>query len=424
MIQFLQISDIHFLCCNETDDEYAQMRVKLKEDLLGLKNKVGTIPYLLICGDIAYKGQVKEFDIAKDYINELCNILDVNGKKPDVFVVPGNHDIDRTPYKNTRAHFRSKLLCFENKENDNFMQECRKSEPETLKILYSPLKAYTKFADDYSSNDNLNESLNLKNESFALQDKDLFWKRPIGKLENYVVNIIGLNSTLCCDGKERENPTVVKEEHTLFLPFMGYNVVTHNNEVNISMMHHPLSWFGNKENVQTIFDDRFKIQFFGHMHKQSSCSNTAIKIYSGALQPPSGEDDYPPIYNYIEIDIKEAKLLVSINCRKWDGTKFCKYKEESKSYSLPLTRENSWSEEDRENAKQKLPIEQTPVPKHEIIQLFRTQSQTVKKHIIAELLPEVFPQKCSLHELELMFIRTMRDSCRLHELYEILIKNV
>ena len=418
MIRFLQISDIHFLCCNETEDEYAQMREMLKEDLLGLKNKMGAIPFLLICGDIANKGQVTEFEAAKVYINQLCNVLEVNGQKPDVFVVPGNHDIDRTPYKATRAHLRSKLLCFENKENDIFMQECRKSEPESMKILYSPLKAYTKFADDYSSNDKLNESLNLKNEYLALQDKDLFWKRPIGKLDNYTVNIIGMNSTLACDGNERESPVLDKGEHTLFLPFMGYNVVTHSNEVNISMIHHPLNWLGNEKEVQKVFDDRFKIQFYGHMHKQSSCSNSAIKIYSGALQPPFGEEEYPPIYNYIEIDIKDSKLLVSINCRKWDGAKFCKYKQESKSYSLTLASENSWSEEDKENAKQELPIEVTPIPKHEIIQQFRTLSQVIKKRIIAELLPEIIKENISSYELELDFIRVMRDTYRLNELYD------
>lgn len=423
MIRFLQISDIHFLCCNETDDKYAQMRERFREDLSFLKNKVGAIPYLLICGDIANHGQEKEFEAAKAYINTLCDVLDVNGHKPDVFVVPGNHDIDRIPYKHTRAHFLSKLLSFENRENDYFIQECRKTEPESLKILYSPLEAYTKFADDYSSNDNINESLNLRKDISALQDKELFWKRPIGKLGNYIVSIIGLNSTLCCDGQERENPNEAENEHTLFLPFMGYNVVTHSNEVNISMMHHPLSWLGNEKDIEKIFDDRFKIQFFGHMHKQSSCSNAAIKIYSGALQPPFGDDDYPPVYNYIEIDISESELSVTINCRKWNGVKFCKYKEECKFYSVPLTRENSWSEEDKENAKQKLPIEQTPIPKHEIIQQFRIQSQSVKKRIIDELLPGKFQEKCSLHELELIFIRTMRDTCRLNELYDKL-KNI
>ena len=417
MIRFLQVSDIHFLYCSESEDEYSQLRMRFKEDLECLKKKVGAIPYLLICGDVASKGQCTEFEAATNYIQQLCETLEVDGHRPNVFVVPGNHDIDRTPYKYTREHFRSKLLCFENKQNDYFMQELRKSEPYSLKILYLPLKAYTKFADDYSSNDELAEALNLEGTCSDLTNKNLFWKRPIGKIGNYTINIVGLNSTLVCDGMEREKPDSSKGEHTLFLPFMGYNVVTRNNEVDISMIHHPLNWLGNEEKVQKIFDDRFKIQFYGHMHKQSSRSDTAIKIYSGALQPPSGEDDYPPVYNYIEVDIKNSKLLVSINSRKWDGSKFVKYDDECKSYSLSLVKENLWNTEDKEDAQKVLPIESTPIPTHEIIQLFRIQTPVVKKIIIKEMLPEISDSHIASHLLELNFLSAIRATNRFTELY-------
>ncbi len=64
-----------------------------------------------------------------------------------------------------------------------------------------------------------------------------------------------------------------------------------------------------------------------------------------------GEDDYPPVYNYIEVDIKDSRLLVTINSRKWDGSKFVKYDDECKSYSLSLVKENLWNTEDKENVK-------------------------------------------------------------------------
>jgi hypothetical protein len=216
---------------------------------------------------------------------------------------------------------------------------------------------------------------------------------------------------------EREFPDSSKGEHTLFLPFMGYNVVTRSNEVNISMIHHPINWLGNEDKVQNIFDDRFKIQFYGHMHKQSSSSGTAIKIYSGALQPPSGDDDYPPVYNYIEVDIKDSNLMVSINCRKWDGRKFVKYVEECKSYTLPLIKEDLWNVEDKNDAQKELHIESTPIPTHEIIQLFRIQAPAVKKQIISEMESEEYNKQLSSHIHELHFLKTIKATNRLTELY-------
>lgn len=70
MIRFLQVSDIHFLYCSESEDEYSQLRMRFKEDLECLKKKVGSIPYLLICGDVASKGQCGEFDAATNYIQQ------------------------------------------------------------------------------------------------------------------------------------------------------------------------------------------------------------------------------------------------------------------------------------------------------------------------------------------------------------------
>ena len=46
-------------------------------------------------------------------------------------------------------------------------------------------------------------------------------------------------------------------------------------------------------------DNRFKLQFYGHVHKQSSSCDGVIKIYSGALQPPEEENNKEYIF-YVE----------------------------------------------------------------------------------------------------------------------------
>lgn len=419
MIRLLQFSDIHFLYCDETEDEYSQMRQRFKEDLANLKDRVGAIPYVLICGDIANKGQKPEFDKARDFIKEICEILKVEEKRPDVFVVPGNHDINRETYKETRSLLRQKLLKFELQENEHFMQTLRHNETDTLRILYSSLSEYNDFATEFSSVDCLSETLMEGNTPLSLSNTNLFWKRTIGKLENYAINIIGLNSTLLCDGKEKIEPDAAKGEHTLFLPFMAYNIVSPSNEVNISMIHHPLDWLGNESSVQKVFDERFKVQFLGHMHKQSSASDASIKIYSGALQPPSGEnDDYPSVYNYIEIDIKESKLIVNLECRKWTGGRFVKYPEECRKIVLNLRSVDEWSPEEKTASAHITLAEVTPIPKHEIIYSFRSLPLNDKQRIMRLLDPGIVESNRSSHENELMFIRKMRDNNRLAQLYQ------
>lgn len=423
MIRLLQFSDIHFLYCDDTEDEYAQMRQRFKEDLTHLKDRVGVIPYVLICGDIANKGQKLEFDKARDFIKEICEILKVEGKQPDVFVVPGNHDINRNTYKETRTLLRQKLLKFEHQENECFMQTLRHDETNTLRVLYSSLSEYNDFATEFSSVDCLSETLMEGNTPLSLSNTNLFWKRTIGKLEDYAINIIGLNSTLLCDGKEKMKPDSARGEHTLFLPFMAYNIVSPSNEVNISMIHHPLDWLGNESSVQKVFDERFKVQFFGHMHKQSSASDASIKIYSGALQPPSGEnDDYPSVYNYMEIDIKESKLIVNLECRKWTGGRFVKFPEESSKFVLNLRSIDEWSPKEKTASENVTLAEVTPIPKHEIIYSFRCLPQNEKQRIMRLMDSDIDESNRSSHENELMFIRKMRDTNRLTQLYKELFK--
>lgn len=417
MIRLLQFSDIHFLYCDETEDEYSQMRQRFKEDLTNLKRRVGAIPYVLICGDIANKGQKQEFNKARGFIKEICEILKVDEKQPDVYVVPGNHDVNRKSYEETRMLLRQKLLKFENQENERFMETIRHNETDSLKILYSSLSEYNDFATEFSSVDFFSEALMEGGTSLNQSNTNIFWKRTIGKLENYTVNIIGLNSTLLCDGKEKNKPDVAKGEHTLFLPFMAYNIVSPSNEVNISMIHHPLDWLGNENRVQQVFDERFKVQFYGHMHKQSSGSDASVKIYSGALQPPSGEEDYPSVYNYIEIDIKDSQLLVKLICRKWTGDSFVEYLDESRQFVLSLRRADEWSQKEKNASANATLAEVTPIPKHEIIYTFRSLPSDEKQRIMRLLDSPIDALDLSSHEKELMFIRKMRDSNRLTQLY-------
>ena len=59
----------------------------------------------------------------------------------------------------------------------------------------------------------------------------------------------------------------------------------------VLMLHHPMSEIIDGKKIGEDIDGRFKLQFYGHVHKQSSSSDGAIKIYSGALQPEEDNND-------------------------------------------------------------------------------------------------------------------------------------
>lgn len=67
-------------------------------------------------------------------------------------------------------------------------------------------------------------------------------------------------------------------------------------------------------------------------------------------------------------------------------------------------------------------IESTPIPTHEIIQLFRIQTPAVKKQIISEMESEEYNKQLSSHIHELHFLKTIKATNRLTELYNKLLK--
>lgn len=359
MIRFLQISDIHFSNIPGSDDDYAQMKGKFLEDISKCHREKGAIDYVLICGDIAFSGLESQYKEARDFINKICEKVECGGA--NVFVVPGNHDKKRDVYSRTRSLLREHLLKGDTTKQ---VMGAKVSEPMAIGILYAPFKQFYKLAAEYSSISDIARKAQVFPESdqetgsvpkFEPDDK-MYWTEPIGNLQGIPVTLHGSNTSLLSDKDDGESASLDerKGQHLQVLPMQAYNVTTAENEIHILMLHHPLSEIQEGGKIGKVLDSRFQLQFYGHMHKQSSCSEGSVKIYSGAFQPPEsdGNNEYFPVYNIIELDVVEAGgkpwLKVDIYSRKWDGATFQEYQEETKTgenaLRVPLPQNDAWKE--------------------------------------------------------------------------------
>ena len=162
-------------------------------------------------------------------------------------------------------------------------------------------------------------------------DKGFRKEVQLGTLDNYVIMLHCLNSTLACDEDDVNDPNAIApNEHKLFLTKYAYNPDTPITTVNISMMHHPLAWFENNKAIQEEFDRKFKVQIYGHVHtqsiKQDREGKSAIRLQCGSLHPGNYGDSeiYPPVYNILELNIKRGVLSFSVICYSWNGEQFMK----------------------------------------------------------------------------------------------------
>lgn len=92
----LHISDIHFKspdCLDPWMDPDSPIRTRMMRDLTEQVRKLGQVGAILIGGDVAYRAAPEEYHAARGWIQQLSQISGC--PKERIFVVPGNHDVDR-----------------------------------------------------------------------------------------------------------------------------------------------------------------------------------------------------------------------------------------------------------------------------------------------------------------------------------------
>ena len=88
-IRYLHISDLHLT--NKKLSAFKDIERAFFNDL----DKIGTnIDLVFITGDIAFSGKNEEYQLAKEWIeSKLLKALNLTWES--IFVVPGNHDVER-----------------------------------------------------------------------------------------------------------------------------------------------------------------------------------------------------------------------------------------------------------------------------------------------------------------------------------------
>ena len=434
MIRFLQISDIHFSDLSGGDDEYAQMKCKFLEDIEECSRVMKKIDYVLICGDIAFSGLDTQYKEARKFIDEICERTACD--KDNVFMVPGNHDKKRDVYGRTRSMMREQLL---KGKNTKTLLESKVKEPMSVGILYAPFKQYYKLAAEY-----LNISdIALKAAAFPESDQEkggipkfepgdsMYWTEQLGEMKGFNIAIHGSNTSLLSDKDDGESWNMKEGKHLQVLPLQAYNVTAETDEIHILMLHHPMSEIQDGNRIGKDIDNRFKLQFYGHIHKQSSSADGAIKIYSGALMPNEDEEDieYFPVYNVIEIDVVEEEktpcLKVEVFSRKWDGGKFVEYSDETKTgdnaLKVDLPRNDSW-EKTMAKIKRRKPTKteteiKEPLTPHAIKHAFLNSDNTGK--IIKQMYGKKFDGISQSQIRNLTFLKQVEVDNRFDELNEL-----
>lgn len=306
---FLHLSDIHFQRnAGSTYDPYAGLRNELELDIKTFAaQNFELVNGILITGDIAYSGDPIEYGYAQTWIEKIAGFLNLIPGE-DVFVIPGNHDIQRDAVRKSKTiQDYHAVLREPNKDPNAALMEYLQRDDEAKRIIFKPLQTYNDFAAKYQCN---------------ISAEQPFWEHPFTLGDGSILNIRGMNSTLISD--EHDSDTA----HKLVVGDYQLEILRQDGVEYMILCHHPPQWLVDQDQAETLLTSRARIQLFGHKHMQrvTRIENT-VRVVAGAVHPEKREPNWKPKYNFIEVNVEvrgadSRFLIVRGYPRVYEETRF------------------------------------------------------------------------------------------------------
>lgn len=300
----LHISDIHFKapqCLNPDTDPDVAIRSRMMQDLETQVRILGKVGAILIGGDVAFQAAPEEYATAWNWIQQLAAISGCPAER--IFVVPGNHDVDRRMTKNQMPIRNAQNAVFnEPPASREWMLRQQLGDNDAGQHLLRPHSAYNDFAAPLGCQ--------------IWPDKP-FWHQDIDDLGGGVtLRIYGLTSTLL-SGRNGDDDR--KED--LYLSPMQTVLNPEPNAANLVLVHHPIEWLADGDDVDDDLTARAQFHLFGHKHRQRvTPAADYVRIGAGAINPSRSETPYDPGYNLMALKVegagKDRAIRVELHQRK------------------------------------------------------------------------------------------------------------
>lgn len=282
-IGLLHLSDIHF---NEKNAQTILNYVpKINDSVNSCKTTIDSL-LVLITGDIAYAGTQSEYALADKFISALQNQIQQTMKiEAQIFVIPGNHDIDFTQDDKSRKTLREAVIKNPDACDESF-----------FKKICEPFSSFSKFSKKYNAGKGF--------------DQFLLHQIYVLNFEGIAFEIVAANSAWLCDIEDEPGRATILPK---ILP------LTTNPDYRVLMLHHPIHWHIPHEGraLTDLCLSKVDIVLSGHEHRLGSFSvvdhvteQMAEFIECGPLGPHGGEAVQ---FNYIEIDTSTKDIAVIQN---------------------------------------------------------------------------------------------------------------
>lgn len=259
------------------------------------------VDFVIFSGDLAYQGQTQEFEEARKQL--LDPVLESVGLTPDrLFMVPGNHDLDRTHVYEMLPQELQKPF-----DSDALVQKWLDGDSKRSRVL-EPFKHYKNFVANYTNQNSPDYA--------SIVRLDVAGKK---------IAFLGLNSAWMC-GRNKDSDGEVNDDRHVLVGEPQIHAALQNiadADVKIAVLHHPLEWLAefDRARVKSRLFDECHFILHGHEHLPKVEINNGtdgqyVIIPAGASydRRVASHPRYTNSYNWVSLDFAAGEGTVYLRC--------------------------------------------------------------------------------------------------------------
>ena len=247
---------------------------------------------ILVSGDIAYSGQPAEYELARAFFDDLLAAVDL--PRDRLFLVPGNHDVDRD-LVSFPAEATAGMLTDRDRTNQVLGQR------KNRQLMFERFQGYAAFVNDYFAH--------------VRFDDDNYFSVRVLSLAGLQIALLGLNSAwVSASDQDRTNRLLMGERQAREALRLAEGA-----DLRIALFHHPFDWLRDfdREECEALLMRDCDLILHGHLHRtgltwQETPDARAMVVAAGASYEKRTSDNR---YNLVQLDLEAQQGKVIL--RSW-----------------------------------------------------------------------------------------------------------
>jgi tetratricopeptide (TPR) repeat protein/predicted MPP superfamily phosphohydrolase len=243
LFTWLHLSDLHVRAASASGAREAFLAC-LREDLPTRGRE--RLDAIVVTGDVAFSGRADEYDVAGAFLLDAARGAGLGPER--VFVVPGNHDVDRAT---DQAPVTAKLLA-ELRQGRRRLDAAIEA-PRARAVITTRLHAFSAFAAAFGPEGPAEVAL----------DELLWWSHAVEGRGGLRVRILGLSTVLLADGDADRGCLRLGEAQ-----LREAQATVRERELVIALSHHPVrgGWLADERDAEAWLREHAHLHLTGHVH--------------------------------------------------------------------------------------------------------------------------------------------------------------